>query len=572
MGLQTSLYQSLSGLNASSQSLSVSGNNIANVNTTAFKGSRASFETQISQTLLSGSLPTATRGGTNPSQVGLGTRLAEISRKFTDGSLQPTGVNTDLAIEGSGFFVLNFDSSVRYSRAGTFSLDSDKNLVNPDGGLVQGFGIDENFNVVQGVQQGINIPIGSLTLAQATTTVAFEGNLNADGQPATQGTLISSDILYADAAATTQAVPTDNLDTLRSAAGPAMFNLGDVITVSGARKGGATLPDHTFEINASNTTNSDAFGTTLQDFMDFLEDMLGIDTLVSGGLSVTGGVLDITGNSGTENDITLERNHIIVNQAASPVSPLNLTKSAFADGESVRTTYIAFDSLGTARSLDLTAVLENKTTNAGTTWRFYAQSEDDSDLDRVLGNGLLNFDSDGTLINATNTTISLDLANTGAESPQLIQLDFLNPGGPSGAVSALTDKVSQLNSDRRDGSAIGTLEDFSISSDGTIVGTFSNGLLRNLGQVVLATFANPQGLLDVGANLFNISSNSGNANVVLPGSGRAGRIVGGALELSNVDLSEEFINLITASTGFSANSRVLTTSDRLIQELLATAR
>ena len=101
---------------------------------------------------------------------------------------------------------------------------------------------------------------------------------------------------------------------------------------------------------------------------------------------------------------------------------------------------------------------------------------------------------------------------------------------------------------------------------------FSNGLLRNLGQVVLATFANPNGLNDVGGNLFNVSSNSGNATVAIPGSGRAGRIVGGALELSNVDLSEEFINLITASTGFSANSRVLDTSNRLIQELLVTAR
>ena len=136
----------------------------------------------------------------------------------------------------------------------------------------------------------------------------------------------------------------------------------------------------------------------------------------------------------------------------------------------------------------------------------------------------------------------------------------------------MTDITSQISALSQDGSGIGTLEDFSISTDGTISGVFSNGLLRNIGQVVLATFANPRGLLDLGGNLFNLSSNSGNATIALPGSGRAGRIVGGALELSNVDLSEEFINLITASTGFSANARVLSTSDRLIQELLATAR
>ncbi len=576
MGLQTSLFQALSGLTSSSHSISVSGNNIANVNTTAFKSSRATFETQIAQTLQSGSLPTATLGGTNPGQVGLGTRLAAISRNFNDGSLQPTGVNTDLAIEGSGFFVVDLNGSTRFTRAGTFSLDRDKNLVNPDGGLVQGFGVDGLFNVVQGVQQSVNIPIGTLTIAEPTTAVSFSGNLNANGAIATTGSVISSNQLFSDAAATINATTADLLTNIRDAAGPAMFAANDVITVSGARKGGATIPNHTFEVSATNTTGSDDFGTTLQDFMDFLDDILGIDSTVPSvptpGITLAGGIMTITGNNGTENDLILDRNHIIINAATAPTTPFNTTKTVTADGESVRTTFIVIDSLGTPRTVDLTAVLETKTTNGGTTWRFYAQAEDDSDLDRVLGNGLMNFDTNGNFINSTNGTINLDLANTGASTPQQIVMDFVNPGGSSGAVSALTDKLSQLNADRRDGTEIGTLEDFSISSDGTIVGTFSNGQLRNLGQIVLATFSNPQGLVDLGGNLFNISSNSGNANISIPGSGRAGRIVGSSLELSNVDLSEEFINLITASTGFSANSRVLSTSDQLIQELLATAR
>ena len=95
MGLSTALYTGLSGLTAASQMISVSGNNIANVNTTAYKSTRADFETQISQTLKNASAPTANLGGTNPAQVGLGVRLAAISRNFTDGATQATGVNTD---------------------------------------------------------------------------------------------------------------------------------------------------------------------------------------------------------------------------------------------------------------------------------------------------------------------------------------------------------------------------------------------------------------------------------------------------------------------------------------------
>ena len=572
MGLQTALFQSLSGLNANSQSISVSGNNIANVNTTGYKSSRASFETQISQTLSSGSLPTATLGGSNPSQVGLGVRLAEVSRNFNDGSLQPTGVNTDVAIEGAGMLVLDFNGSQRYTRAGTFSLDRDKNLVNPDGGFVQGFAVDSQFNIVQGVQTNMNIPIGSLTLAEQTRNVQFSGNLNTDGPVATQGSVNVSDVLFSDPAATVQALATDALNVLRDASAALMFNTGDIITISGVEKGGATLPDHTFEIGPANTTASDDFGTTLQDFMDFLEDVLGIDTTVGGGIAMVGGALTITGNTGQANDLTIETSDILLNQSTPPV-PMVMSKTQFSDGESVLTNFFAFDSLGSQMRLDLTVTLENKT-NAGTEWRYYVQSEDDSDLDRVLGSGLITFDTNGRLITPTAPSFNIDRANTGAFTPQQITMSFINPSPSSGSVSALADGVnpSEISAESQDGSPIGTLEDFSIGSDGTISGTFSNGLLRPLGQLLLATFANPQGLVDEGGNLFNVSSNSGNATIATPGSGRAGRIIGGALELSNVDLSEQFINLITASTGFSANSRVLDTSNRLIQELLATAR
>jgi flagellar hook protein FlgE len=139
-------------------------------------------------------------------------------------------------------------------------------------------------------------------------------------------------------------------------------------------------------------------------------------------------------------------------------------------------------------------------------------------------------------------------------------------------LTSLTSRDSEMVMTEQDGSAIGTLTDFSIGNNGVITGSFSNGLTRNLGQVAIATFNNSAGLLDNGASRYMAGSNSGVAIVGAPLSLGAGSIRSGALEASNVDLSNEFINLIIASTGFSAASRVITTSDQLLTELLNTSR
>lgn len=573
MGLTSSLYTGLSGLTANSQMISVSGNNIANVNTAGFKSGRIAFETQISQNLSPGSAPSGELGGTNPTQIGLGVRVGSVSKNFTNGTLQPTGVNTDLAIEGNGMFMLDFGGVTRFTRAGTFNLDRDYNLVNPDGGLVQGYSVDGDFNVVEGALGPLNIPLGSLTLAEATKTVRFGGNLNSGGDPATQGSVITSGVIT-DAVTGTGGLAdgaTSDLVNLQ-VGGTSIFANGDIITISGATKGGATLPDHTFQVGAVNTTGSDANGTGLDDFLSFAEEVLGIDTTLGDGAGVTidaAGQLVVTGNRGAVNDMTLTSADIVVNKGtANPTQPFAFVKSQSSDGESVRTTFVSYDSLGNALNVDLSIVLETKS-NAGTTWRFYVQSEDDSGLSRVLSNGTISFNTDGQLANVTNDSFSLSRNGTGAETPQSITLEF---AGGEQSLSALADESNQLSSLFQDGSPIGTLQDFAVTEDGKIVGQFSNTLIRTLGQVVLATFTNNQGLVDLGGNLYSASVNSGTPQVYTPGNGGAGRIVGSALELSNVDLSQEFINLISASTGFSASSRVLTTSDQLIQELLSTIR
>ncbi len=581
MGLTTSLFSGLSGLAANSQMLTVAGNNIANVNTNAFKKSRITFETQFSQTLSSGSAPSGELGGTNPTQVGLGTRLGSIRRDFTSGGLQPTGVSTDMAVEGNGFFITNVGGERRYTRDGGFILDRDFNLVSPgSGGLVQGYGIDDQFNVVDGVLTNVNIPIGVLTLAEATTQSKFAGNLNAGGDIATRGSLITGETMYTDATGTTPAAGADPLTGLFDADGNALFADGDVVTITGATRGGATLRDYTFRVGAPTAEPTDAQGTTLQDLVEFMGTVLGVDegTQTTTGTPPTtwepgvtlnpAGQIEVRSNVGSANDLVLRDANLVVNKSTNPRIPVTFDKSQAADGESVRTTFVTYDSLGNETVVDMSLVLENKS-NAGTTWRFYANADGDSDLDTFLGTGELTFDTEGQLVSVTGGSITIDHNGTGATTPHSIDLIFEDQFG---SVTALAAPTSQVSSIYQDGSPLGSLEDFTVSEDGTITGVFSNSLLRTLGQIPVAMFANNEGLEEVGGNLYRPTVNSGTATFVTATSGGSGRIVGRALELSNVELSDEFVNLISATTGFSASSRVVTTSDRLMQELLNVIR
>lgn len=570
MALSTSLYTSLTGLSSNQRLLDVTGNNIANGSTVGFKSSDVSFESTIVQNLGSASAPTSSLGGTNPTQIGLGTQVSAVTRDFSSGSLQPTGVNTNMAIQGAGFFIVNQSGNQRYTRAGNFSLDSNYNLVMPDGSQVQGYGVDTQGNVINGVLQTMNIPLGNMTLAQPTTKADFSGNLNSAGAVATQGSISTSDPLYSDAAATTPATAATALNSLYDASGNQVLNTGDIVTISGATKGGAKLPDTTFQVGPTNTTNSDANGTTVADFMNFIQKSADIDTSVSGNVSINGsGDIVVTSNPGTVNAIGLTGADVVVNKnSTTPTQPFKFSLTQEANGESARTTFIAYDSLGNPMTIDLNLVLNSKNVD-GTTWQYYVQSPDNAGLNSALATGNISFDSAGRLLNSTPPTFAINRTGTGAKSPQQISLIF---NSDAGQLSALSDQQSQVTTVSQDGDPIGTLTDFSVSSDGTLLGVFSNSLHKNLGRVALANFSNPDGLVEVGDNLYNTSSNSGTPQVGTATKYGLGTIVGSAVEQSNVDLSTQFVNLINASTGFSANSKVVTTNQRLLQNLLNTVQ
>lgn len=581
MASTTALFTGLTGLDVHSRRLDVIGNNIANVSTTAFKSSRMLFESLLARTSSIGSAPGPTTGGTNPTQVGLGVGISGVQRNFAPGAFAATGDLRDLAIDGSGFFIVERDGQTFYTRAGAFQQDLEDNLTTPSGERLQGYAVDENFNIIEGQLTDINIPLGRVSIAQQSTETGIAGNLYAGGELPTQGSIV--DILGTTTAGLSDTsgafIDTTTLltaieDPQLPGSGTALFTDGQILELSGENarvtKGERTLPGETLTIDAS---------TTVQDLMDFIDAVLGIHNTGANpdgntpGVTVdnTTGIMRIVGNPGTINNLEVEASDLRIIDASGNVVrvPFVTNQVAEADGEAVRTTLLAYNSLGGEVTVQASFVLESKGTPGGTTWRYYIESDEDTDLELDVATGIIEFDAFGQLTDTTPLSITIDLEDTGALSPLALAIPL---SSDSGLLTALDDEPSLINNVFRDGLPPGTLETFGVEPDGTIVGGFSNGAVRTLGQVVLAGFANPAGLVDAGNNNYVVGPNSGVALTATPGTFGTGRVLSGALEQSNVDLGREFTDLILVQTGYSASARVIRTTDELMQQLLVLGR
>ena len=188
----------------------------------------------------------------------------------------------------------------------------------------------------------------------------------------------------------------------------------------------------------------------------------------------------------------------------------------------------------------------------------------------VMGAANVKFDLTGALtsgnITVTDTQLNGIAGTTGTWDPAGITLDFgtsTDPDRLSGAGGLNTAAALSQN-----GSGVGSVIGFSVSEQGLITGTFTNGRSQALGQIAMATFSNPNGLQKNGSSLYSATVNSGSAQIGVAGQGGRGTLSGGTLEMSNVDLAAEFTNLIVAERGFQANSRVITTSDQILQDLV----
>jgi len=236
----------------------------------------------------------------------------------------------------------------------------------------------------------------------------------------------------------------------------------------------------------------------------------------------------------------------------------NLDSGTAAGGTYTSATTI-YDSLGGTHTLVVTF------TKTATPGEFtFATTETDASMSIASGGtGTIQFGGIGVISAGGTGAITLDFTN-GATGGQAVTLDFASAANLAPVTGFASPSTLALLS--QNGNTSGTLLNFTIGTDGTINGTFSNGSIQTLDTIRLATFANPAGLSKMGNNLYRESANSGLANIGNPGTGGRGTLVPGALEGANVDLAEEFTRLIVAQRGFQANARVITTSDEILQE------
>jgi flagellar hook protein FlgE len=563
MALTGALFTGLSGLATNQTRMNVVGNNIANVNTTAFKSSRALFSTQSYVTDQAGGPPSGDSGGTNPSQIGLGATVGAIDTDFSEGSIQNTGQETDMAINGDGFFVVNTSDGQEYTRDGSFKLNGSQDLTTQKGDFVQGYGVDANNQILPNKLQNITIKLGAQISAQASTTVQLSGNLNTAGDLSTGASEFQSQGLQDPSAAVID--PTTLLTDVQSTSNPgtSLFSTApgsNTLTLKTTKGTPPVEQDGTFTVTSTSTVG---------DLMTFINNTMGIDTTAGGtptpgaAIDPVSGAITVTGNVGSQNGFSISS---LTDGGTPSTSPLSFTSTgAAAKGESITTGIVAYDSLGQQVSLNVTATYESTIAGGGTQWQFFVTSPDNVGGNLAVGNGTLTFDGNGNLTNTTGGTVTLNRTGTGAEPSLPLKLDF-------SGMSAIKQQTTEMKETYQDGSAAGTLTSFSIGETGVITGNYSNNLQKTLGQVVMAKFNNPDGLTEEGDNMYKAGANSGLPVIATPGSQGMGTIQGQSLELSNVDLSTEFVNLIVASTGFTAASRVITTSNQLITELLNTTR
>ncbi len=572
MGLTSALTTSLNGLALNEQTIDVIGNNIANAGTNGYKASNVLFQTQLSRTLSVGSRPTTGNGGTNPKQIGLGANSAAIVKDFTQGSITNSASPSDLAIQGDGFFIVSGSDGNVYTRAGNFNLSSEDSLVTPAGLRVQGYGVDEDFNLVTTQLTDIEIPLGDLTVAQQTRNVEISGAVLSTGSVSTQGTTLSSQDAFVNTAGgtvvggDTASGTTLLTDLYKDGDTTALFNANDVITFT-PRKGGRLLEPQTLAVTAT---------TTFAELLTMMDQTLGIhsggDVPTEGGSNpgVTidaNGLIQVIGNRGSVNDISLTLGDFTkTDGTTSATVEIPFSKNQTADGESSITDFIVYDSLGQEVNVKLTTYLESRDSTSST-FRYFLESNDDSDADVVLANGSFVFDGVGEVSSGAIQQFSIDRNNTAAVSPMQINIDFSTLTGIS-----TTSAGSAITLQSQDGSSPGSLSRFVIDETGVINGIFDNGIIRTLGQVVLARFSNPQGLLDNGNTTFLEGVSSGTPFLVTAGNFGAGTIRSGSIELSNTDIGRNLVDLIVSSTNYRGNARVIDSVQRLVDELLLLGR
>ncbi|MBL8828293.1 MAG: flagellar hook-basal body complex protein, partial [Planctomycetaceae bacterium] len=330
------------------------------------------------------------------------------------------------------------------------------------------------------------------------------------------------------------------------------------------KKGGRTLTTKSLTIDSTTDVNN---------LIQFLRDSSGIQSggsiptditgLTAGGAVTGSGTIRMVSNNGVDNAVSVDTTSLtLITGSGNTQVLMDFSKTQDAVGNSAVADFLVYDSLGAPKNVRITAVLEEKT-NDDFTYRWFADSpnnEVSGSQTISVGTGLIKFDSSGKVLNVSNTKVSIQQT----ANPSL-SLDF---DVDFAALSGLASATPSLAASRQDGFPPGKLTSYIIGEDGIINGVFDNGTQRNLGKIRLARFANPTGLEQRGKNLFAPGVNSGLEVPGNPSEEGIGTIVAGAVELSNTDVSQALIQLVSASTQYRANARVITSAQQLLDELL----
>jgi flagellar hook protein FlgE len=503
-----SFQQGLSGLNGAAKSLDVIGNNIANASTVGFKGSQAQFADVYANSL----------NGAGGNQAGIGTKVSQIAQQFTQGNVESSSNPLDIAINGGGFFRTTINGATQYSRNGQFSLDKSGYMVNAQGAKLTGYAASVTGAILAGSPAPIQINASDLSPV-ATTRV--DTQLNLDSGSVVPPTTPFNPI---DPTSFNKQTTIDVFDTLGN---PHVMSSYYVKTSAGH-----------WDVYAAND------GTEITN------------------LAVAGAAQGTTAPFAAVNAARTAW------QAAAPGAPAAaalVTYAGLAGGLVAAAATAAGATPANVAAINAAALTAGAV--AGNT-----PDKVDAAIAAAVSVpnkrvGHLDFDTNGALSNAAMLPQTLPLTvvlpifpSTGAAGTLSIQLAF---SGTTQYGAATSEKKST-----QDGYTAGHLQRFAASADGIILGQYSNGQTHALGQIVLANFANPNGLSPLGNNAWGETSTSGVPLIGTPSSGSLGVLQSSAVENSNVDLTAELVNMITAQRVYQANAQTIKTQDSVLQTLV----
>ncbi len=506
-----SLYSGVSGLTAHQSKMDVIGNNIANVNTYGFKSSRVTFSDIYYQNVRNATAGGATTGGNNPSQVGYGVTVGSIDTVMSRSGFQMTDSGLDLAIAGEGFFQVQDKTGNKfYTRAGILAIDNYGNLVDSHGNFV--LGITGSPTGQAASSDRIQIVVPDVTDAAASATKTLLGSqVKISATDVGDGGNMT--INFVNGTPPTASMSGDNLTITfdQKASYPDLASLQAAVDEA-VKNGGLTLPSGALVVSvepapadtAAAAGNYVDFGATPADRLTFT-----------------------AGDEGTDgNNVNIRYKTIDTG-----------TASADWDGDTLTFTLVGTD---TYTAADLQTLASAAAT-----------------ADGIAVGSYRDLSITGLTTAVSGTTLATKPVKLGGGDNTYYE----NIAGLLGTVKLDGGRTAAAQT-------VGNLSSLSIGNDGVINATHSVHGQMVLGRVDLVTFDNPSGLEEAGDTYFTQTSASGNPRLCQAGYNGSGDIVSSALEMSNVDLAQEFADMITTQRGFQANSRIITTSDEMLQELV----